>query len=335
MSDTPTSQAWVFPPPPAPDPQPTPARSRRWGWVAGAIVVALALVAGLSAITLTRNEPAEAQPLALSFTPGQSRTYEVHQTMDGVVSSDLLGTTSVTMDLTQVFGWRVVSVDPEGVATIEVEVSEMSGTVNGTEIPVTPLPTIEIEVAPDGRIVSAGGLALGGADQTLGFGFPGMGQLTPVLPDAGEAVAVGDRWTKEFSQAFPFGEGEIAFTATSTYDRDEGVGGRDAAVIVTELTVPLDFTMEVAELIDALGDQAPALAGTKHLGALDRAEIAYGGTGEVTQTSWVDLEARELLRTQGRGDFDITLRFLHFPQSPTSAFEMAFTGTFTQELALR
>jgi hypothetical protein len=56
-----------------------------------------------------------------------------------------------------------------------------------------------------------------------------MGQLTPLLPDEGEMVAVGDSWEKSFSQEFPFGEGTIEFTATSTYERDETVNGREAA----------------------------------------------------------------------------------------------------------
>jgi hypothetical protein len=237
------------------------------------------------------------------------------------------------MDVTQVMTWQVTSVTDDGTATIEVSVSEMSGTVNGMEIPAAAAatPPIEIVVAPDGRIVSAGGLALGGAGQTQGFGFPGMGQLTPILPDDGEAVAPGDTWTKEFSQDFPFGEGTIEYTATSTYERNETVNGREAAVIVTQMSVPMEFTMHFQDLIDSLGEDLGA-AGATGLDALSEARVAYSGQGDFTQTSFVDLEAKELLRMESSGAFDISMSFGGVP-----GFEgaMDFTGSFTQELERR
>ena len=129
--------------------------------------------------------------------------------MDAEIASDAFGSQSVSMDVSQVVTWQVTSVDEEGVATIEVTISEMSGSVDGQPIPadIPSVPPVEIEIAPDGRVLSAGGFALGGAGQTQGFGFPGMGQLTPILPDDGEEVSVGDTWEKDFSQDFPFGEG--------------------------------------------------------------------------------------------------------------------------------
>jgi len=216
-----------------------------------------------------------------------------------------------------------------------VTVSEMSGTVNGTELPETPIPTIEMVIAPDGRIVSAGGLALGGAGQTQGFGFPGMGQLTPLLPDEGDAVAVGDTWEKNFSQDFPFGEGTIEFAATSTYERDETVNGREAAVIVTEMTVPMDFTLSFADLLESLGSEASGVTGAD-LSLFDEAVIAYAGEGTITQTSFVDLEAQEVLKTESSGGFDIVMSFTGIPGLEVAGpAEVAFNGTFTQEMTLR
>jgi hypothetical protein len=315
---------------------PTGAREprRRVGRLVGAVAVVLALVAGALVVVLTRGGgSAEAQPLALRFTQGQSETYEIHQTMDGTISSDLFGEMPLDMDLTEVMTWTVTSVDGEGNATIELSVDEMSGSVSGTQIPpaVSDIPPVEFVVAPDGRIVSAGGLALGGAAQTEGFGFPGMGQLTPILPDEGEAVSPGDTWEKRFSQEFPYGEGTIEFTATSTYERNESVNGAEAAVIVTHLSVPMDFTMDFQELLDSLGDDLGA-AGTTGVAALANATASYTGRGDITQTSFVDLEAKQLLRTESTGDFDITMRFAGF-----AGFEgsMAFRGSFTQRLERR
>ena len=326
MSQTPLPQA----PPTAPEPP-----RRRRGAIAVAVAVALVLVAGLVVVAVTRSDSAEAQPLALSFTQGEARTYDVHQTMDARLSSDLFGEQPLSMDVTQVIGWKVVSVDDAGTATIEVTVTDMSGTLNGEEVPSAPAPPIEIQIAADGRVLSAGGLSLGGAAETQGFGFPGMGQLTPILPDDGDAVAVGDTWDKEFSQEFPFGEGTIDFSASSTYVRNETVDGREAAVIETEMTVPLDVTLDLAELLDALGPELAGATGATGLDALGEGSIAYTGQGTFTQTSFVDLDAAEMLKTQSRGEFDISMSFEGIPGLAEAPVQMDFAGSFTQALELR
>jgi hypothetical protein len=235
--------------------------------------------------------------------------------------------------MSEVVTWEVASVDADGTATIEVSVSEMSGSVNGMSIPAeaSAVPPVEIVVAADGRILSAGGMNLGGMGGGQGFGFPGMGQLTPILPDGGEPVAPGDTWEKHFSQDFPYGDGTIQIDSTSTYDRNETVNGVDAAVIVTKLAIPMDFTMNMLDLIDSLGEDAGA-AGATGIAALGNASVDYSGNASFTQTSYVDLTAKQLLRTQSTGDFDITMTFAQL-----AGFDGAMTlnGTFTQEMERR
>jgi hypothetical protein len=332
MSQVWTPQVPMPAPPPAPEPE-TPTRRR--GMIALAVAVVLVVVAGLVAFAITRGDPAEAQPLALSFTQGQERTYDVHQTMDANISSSLFGNEPLSMDVSQVVGWKVVSVDEAGTATIEVTVSDMSGTLNGAEVPSAPAPPIEIQIAADGRVLSAGGLSLGGAAETQGFGFPGMGQLTPILPDDGDAVSVGDTWDKEFSQDFPFGDGTIGFSATSTYVRNETVNDREAAVVETEMSVPIDVTLDLAELLDALGPEITGATGAAGLEQLGDGSIAYVGRGTFTQTSFVDLDAHEMLKTQSRGRFAISMTFEGIPGLAEGSVEMDFAGSFTQGLELR
>jgi hypothetical protein len=332
MSQISTPQVPMPAPPPAPEPE---APKRRRGMIAVSVALVLVVVAGLVAFAITRSDTAEAQPLALSFTQGQERTYDVHQTMDANISSPLFGDEPLSMDVSQVIGWKVISVDEAGTATIEVTVSEMSGTVNGTEVPSTPAPPIEIQIAADGRVLSAGGLSLGGAGQTQGFGFPGMGQLTPILPDEGDAVSVGDTWVKEFSQDFPFGDGTIDFSATSTYVRNETANGREAAVIQTQMTVPIDVTLDMAELLDALGPEITGATGAAGLEQLGDGSIAYAGRGTFTQTSFVDLDVQELLKTQSHGRFDISMILEGIPGLAEGSVEMDFAGSFTQGLELR
>ena len=333
MSDIQTPVSYL-PPPPMEPPAP-PAPRRRPGMVVGAIVLVLALVAGATVFALTRGEgSAAAQPLALAFTEGDSTSYAIHMTMDGTVSSDLLGDLPMKMDMSEVVTWKVTNVDQDGVATVQVTIDEMSGSVDGTSIPstATDLPPIEIKIAPDGRILSAAGFALGGAEQTQGFGFPGMGQLTPILPDGGEAVAPGDTWSKHFSQDFPFGHGTIEYTAESTYDRNETVNGRDAAVIVTHMTVPMDFTVEMKDLLDAASGSGFDASGLTGADALANASIGYRGTGTITQTSYVDLAAKELLKSDSSGDFDISMNIAGIPGFDGA---ITFNGTFTQSLEVR
>jgi hypothetical protein len=326
----------IPPPPPSAPVEPAEPPSRRGALVAVAIGVAVVVLAGVAVFALTRSDRAEAQPLALAFEQGESQSYEIDQTIDAEIASDVFGSESISMDVSQVVSWEVTSVDDQGNATIEVTVSEVSGSLNGQPIPgdAASVPAVEIEIAPDGRVLSAGGLALGGAGQTQGFGFPGMGQVTPILPDEGEEVSVGDTWEKEFSQEFPFGEGTIEFSATSTYERDEEVNGRTAAVIVTDLTVPLDFTLSFSDLLETLGPELTGATGAGQLDALADASIDYGGQGAFTQTSFVDLEAKELLRTQSEGTFDIAMTFSGVP-GLESAGTVDFTGTFSQDLELR
>lgn len=331
MSQIWTRQIPMPAPPPAPEPE---APKRRRGMITLAVALVLVVVAGLVAFAITRSDTAQAQPLALSFTQGQERTYAVHQTMDANISSALFGDEPLAMDVSQVVGWKVVSVDEAGTATIEVTVSDMSGTLNGTEVPSAPALPIEIQIAADGRVLSAGGLSLGAAE-SQGFGFPGMGQLTPILPDDGDAVSVGDTWDKEFSQDFPFGDGTIDFSATSTYVRNETANGREAAVIETQMTVPIDVRLDLAELLDALGPEITGATGAADLEQLGDGSIAYAGRGTFTQTSLVDLDAQELLKTQSHGRFDISMTFEGIPGLAEGSVKMDFAGSFTQGLELR
>ena len=322
----------TLPPPPEAPASSEPMR-RRW-IVPVAIAVAVLLVAGVAWVALSRGDTAEAQPLALSFTQGQEQTYDIDQTMDAHMSSDAFGDQPLKMDLSESVTWRVQSVDRDGTATIEVTVSDLSGSLNGEPVPSNDIPPLEIVIASDGRVLSAGGIAFGGSADSQGFGFPGMEPLTPILPDAGAKVSVGDTWEKSFSQEFPYGDGTIEFSASSTYARNETVDGREAAVIETHMTVPVNLTINLSELLDALG---PELAGTTgaDLGSLKDASIAYDGHGSVSQTSFVDLEAKELLRTRSNGDFDISLGLRGIPGIGDAPVDIAFTGTFTQSLDVR
>ena len=337
MSD-PTAPAPYVSLPPAPD-QPPAASSppRRRGLLAGAVALAVVLVAGAVAIVLTQGGgSAEAQPLALRFVEGQTETYDIAMTLDARVSSDMSdfpGEIPLDVEMTEVVTWEVVSVDDQGLATIEVSVTELSGSVSGFEIPTetADVPPTQIVIAPDGRIVSIDGMPIGGLGEMPGVGFPGTNQLTPLLPDEGTAVAPGDTWTKELSQQMPFGEGAVELTATSRYDRNEDVNGREAAVIVTEMTIPFDLSFDLEDLA-AFGRELGA-TGPTGMDVMGDATVSASGSATITQTSYVDLEAMELLRTESSGDVDVEMAL-----GGMAGFDdatMTFAGSFTQELERR
>ena len=143
------------------------------------------------------GQSVNAQPLSLAFSEGQSRTYTIHMTMDGRMEAGeaLGGSQPLQMDMTETMTWKVVSVDRDGVATVRVTTTRL-GSVNGIEMPseaTADAPSIDMRIAPDGRVLTAGGLSFAGFDQTGGAGFPGMGQLTPLLPDGRSARRHVDR----------------------------------------------------------------------------------------------------------------------------------------------
>lgn len=289
---------------------PEPAHGRPRARLVVALVGALALV--VVAVDLATlgggGSPAAARPLAFSFTPGDRQTYELHLTMDGTLSAGDLGEMPFDAEATEVASWEVTGVDADGVATVEVTVSEVSGSLNGAEMPSDPseFPSLEMRIAPDGRVLEWSGPSFFGADPSSGASFPGMGpgmgQMTPLLAD--HPVAPGDRWTTSFSQANPFGEGGISYEGTGTFVREEELDGVRAAVIRTETTATFDLTVALDELLAAMGEDLVGSHGAEQLRGV---EVAYQGRGSYTGTGWVDLDASLPLKAIVSGNVDTTM----------------------------
>lgn len=320
----PQAQAFAWSPGPR-----GPKRPRRLGTVAGAAGLVVVIVAALVVFQVTRPEDRAQAALAFAFSPGDTTDFRQHITMDGTIAAGTLGTQPLAMDMTQIVRWEVLSVDDEGVATVEVRVDDMSGTVNGMPVPdIGSDQSLTMRITPDGQIVTANGLAFGGSADAGGMGFPGMDQVTPVLPD--HPVSPGDRWEKRFSQKFPFGKGAIEYTARSTFERYEDVDGTRTAVIRTRYAVPLDFTIDLGELFEAFGSDLGATP--TGLSELADAKMIYAGSGSFTMTSWLDLSTRELVKSSSSGDFDMTILVTGLPDAPGFPSKFSFDGTFTQEL---
>lgn len=327
VSSSSSSDAWASSSPAAADVAP---KRRRWV-AAAAAILAFALVAGGGTYFVLRSKPAPTGPstsLRLAFDRGDQTTYDIHMSMDGSLDLGAMGEQPIALDMTESVGWKVVKVDADGVATVRVSVDGVTGSANGVPLPAgTAERSMTFRVTPDGQIVDGNGLAFGAGSSGFG-GFPGMDQVTPILPD--HDVVPGDEWDKRFVQSFPFGDGKIAYTAHSRFDRYEQVAGVRAAVVTTTYTVPLDFSIDLGDLAKAMGENAGSLGalGGKNL------TMTYGGSGTFTQTSWLDVGAKQVLKSSSRGDFDMTITFPGLAaQLGTDAFRMK--ATFSLEMARR
>ena len=297
--------------------------------VAGAAGLVVTIVAALVVFQLTQPEDRAQAALAFAFGPGDTTGFRQHISMEGTIAVGEMGTQPMVMDMTQTVRWEVLSVDGDGVATVEIRVDDMSGTVNGIPVPgIASDQSFTMRISPDGQIVTANGMAFGGSADAGGMGFPGMDQVTPVFPD--HPVSPGDTWEKQFSQKFPFGKGAIDYTARSAFERYEDVDGSRTAVVTTRFTVPLDFTIDVGELFEAFGDSLGATP-TEPSDLAD-ARMIYTGSGSFAMTSWLDLATRELVKSSSSGDFDMTIRVTGFPDGPGFPGRFSFDGSFTQEL---
>src|SRR5207302_9784325 len=112
---------------------------------------------------------------------------------------------------------RVVRTSPSGVATLVLKVGPFAANASGQQ-QTTPAQTITLKIAPDGKVV--GGGLLGGITQSFGASLPGTNQFAPLLPDRN--VSPGDRWDTSVKRSLSaLGSGSLAFTAHSTYERNE------------------------------------------------------------------------------------------------------------------
>jgi hypothetical protein len=332
----------ALPPPPAPAAPPG-RRSPLVVVIAGALAVVL-VVTGL--VLFRGGGRAEAVPLALDFTAGESETYMTSQTIEGdLVMSGFggeipegLSGMHLVLEMSQTVTWEVLSVNEDGVATISVTTSDATASFNGIEAPSSELagPPVEMRVAPDGRILSIDDVSFAGVE---GGGLPGQGslpgmsQVTPLLPEDGSPVAPGDTWDASYSQDFPLAEGSIDYDVHSTYLRNEEIDGIDAAVIRSMMTVPLDLTFRMKDIAAFIAEQDGVSEGPseKELSELRHATLAFEGNLELDMTSFVDFAGQKLLRSESAGAFDFAIEFAGFPDFDGT---MSFGGDFTQEMAI-
>ena len=264
-------------------------------------LAAIALVAvACGAVT------AHAQTLSLAYSTGATYHYTLHMTSS--FSMDM-GTSSAPfkMDMTAKEAVTVNSVDAKGVADVSLTFSDvhmvmsMTSVGSSTKIDQTQstFPTVDLKIAPDGRVVSVNGINVM-SEMTLGVGGASSFVIA-VLPD--NAVKPKDSWSKSYDQPSPFGSGAVHVTANSKYLRNETFHGVQAAVVETTTSANIDLNMNPAQ---------PA-------GKTDFPGSSIKGKWTTDVTSWIDPSAHRLLKTLMKGSTDITMSTTIQPGAPVTS----------------
>jgi hypothetical protein len=292
-----------------------------------AVAVALVLSLAAAAALALRKHPVsngllqgEPVALALSLKPHQSIRYQMDMVLNGVFRSGG-DSVSVREEIKGTMGWRVLSVDRRGVATIQIAVSDVRLTINGRTVGQAPQ-SLRTRIARDGRVLTGADIGTT-SGRGASPGMPGMDQFAPLLPD--HPVGAGQTWTRQFNQVLPFGPGRLRFSSHNRFVRWEGVGIHRVAVVESSMSVPLDLSINLRRLLAATGIRSHALNGN--------ASIAMKGHVDISQTAWLEPAAGLLTKSVTTGRFDIQMILTGVAsQAGVRNQAQAFSGTITLTL---
>ena len=233
--------------------------------------------------------------LAYDFHANQSLQYRIQQGTSGTLQagpqSEQVNSQTAETEIQQ-----VTAVQADGTATIDVAVTNVSGTANGQPLPTTTqLPHVQIQVTKDGRTTSTSAPACTG-----GTGAPAANGFQLFLP--GSQVKPGDSWKKSFSVPFPLGSGTLSYSTTNHLDRYQTVNGVNTAVIESDVTLPLDVSLDLTKQQACLQQLGQSGGPTVPPGA--QATIHYAGKVATHMTTWWDTKKQQVLKQSGTGTED-------------------------------
>lgn len=246
--------------------------------------------------------------LALGFEEGTTYRYRVTMAFDGTV--DTLVKLPMDGRVEETVAYHVVEVAPDGAATIDVSVEDVSGSFAGRPLPPASDMELRMVIGPDGGLREVDGqpvpeaLGQGWADPSGSGGLPGM-QSFPFLPD--EPVGPGDEWVRDVDQPVPFGEGRIQVHSENEFVRYEDVGSVRTAVIESEISSPMDWRIDLSELAE-FGEELETSDGAFVDVEGLPSSITYRGDVSQDQTTWLDPGRGEMVRSELSGEFDVTIR---------------------------
>jgi hypothetical protein len=247
--------------------------------------------------------PAPDRPtsLRLRFEPGQ--VVEYRSELRGV---QVFGTgptpSGVTAEAVTDVTHRVVSVEPDGSATIEVDLDPVSASTNGrqTQLGSNPEPW-RIVVAPQGAILDSTRPITLEADADPAGGprvqANPSGAINPFPLLAAQPVGPGAGWSGGGQAPSPFGGGTVPLRLRSRVAGYEVVAGMPAAMIEGSVVMTLDVTVPADEYLEGTGQTAFAAE------LPDDAAIDYDGELRYVQRVWLQPDRGQVLRSEIAGTF--------------------------------
>jgi hypothetical protein len=275
----------------------------------------MALTLGAVGFVVFQPQPAGAA-LVLGFQVGETETYRVTASLNSTIELAPNQVTSFQGSVSETIAMHVLKVDPEGTATLELQLADFSGQVDGQPLEPPEQKQFRVVVANDGRIIeTAAGLAYVSLD-----GQPGNAPCFPLLPD--HPVNPGDQWEIEHRQRLPGGIGHLnlhSWNQLVDYEEIEGV--RTAAVdSVISGTMEADFDQtDLRKLMHA--SDVPA-----------GVEASSFGQMWVNQTVWLDPSDGDILQGEATAQFEMTMRVTG-GSGPGNADD--FRGHFNGEMQLQ
>jgi hypothetical protein len=250
--------------------------------------------------------------LRLRFEPGEVARYrtEVRGVQVFGTGPTPAGLSSATIsEVTH----RVLSVEPEGSATLEVDLDPVSISTNGQEAQLRSNPEPwEIVVAPEGALLGSTRpitLDAGGDPSAEGPTVQAnpSGAINPFPFLAPEAVRLGQGWTGGGQAPSPFGGGTIPFRLQGRLAGHEVVAGIPAAVVEGQVVMTVDVTVPAAEY---LRDTEQAAFATE-LPA--EATVDYEGELRYVQRVWLHIDRGQILRSELTGSFVTDVAWTNVP----------------------
>lgn len=279
-----------------------------------AVFLIAAVVIGALAVSKVRTSQLDAPVLVasdvkLSYQVGVVERWHVHESDHGVLTIpngqklDSRGDSDATEAL------RIISIAPDGTATIGFKFEALSGYSDGDPIFFNPQKAKEINlvIRPDGSIVSGGTNGTSGGKPTESA--PGNDQTWSIMPD--HDVKQGDSWSKSFDRPNPLGSGTLHYATNSTFERYDDLFGVKAAVIHTTYSMPIDVVLDLHALLALYGDdgaQFPA-----------GAAVVYKGNSSGDLISSVDIGKHEVVKALVTDDADFQMTFTGLPDTPAFA----------------
>ena len=292
---------------------------------AGLAVVLVA--AGIYVVTRPkRHAPvAQVQTTALRLAWEVGKTYRYQFDIDAAVTGSVRNASVKLNDKFEgIMLWHVLAVDDQGVAHVTITATQVADTTNGRVLR-EPDKTFHVLIGPDGHLLTDPGFGTTGAKGNDGPALPGVDQVLPLLP--GAPVPVGHAWKTTFEQTNPYGKGSTEFDATGTLSRFENVNGKNAQVVSTTATLPIDLTINERTALAGTGQSASVVPkGQNPL-------FTFSGKVDFAQTAWLDGATSSLLKSTTTGEIVLNVRVSGVPRTdlPPGGV-ITFAGTLTFHL---